>query len=194
MLPLSRRLQIWIGLVLGTLLVVTRDYHFATIDLLPSASWAVFFLAGVSLTPIWVFPALFVTAALLDFAAVTWGGVSSFCISPAYGFLVPAYGALWLAGRRYAAGDRPRWSTLPAFGGYLAGGAVVCELLSSGSFYFISARFTQPTLSTFGWRFAKYFPASLESLLFYVGVAAVIHAVGVTLDRSVRRRAEGVGR
>ena len=194
MLPLSRRLQMWVGLVLSTLLVVTRDYHFATIDLLPSASWAVFFLAGVYLTPIWIFPALFVMAAFLDFAAVTWGGVSSFCISPAYGFLVPAYGALWLAGRRYAAGHRSRWSTLPALGGHLVAGTATCELLSSGSFYFLSGRFAQPTLSTFVERFARYFPSSVESLLFYVGVAAGVHAAAVALGPSVRRRAESAGR
>src|SRR5258705_3999482 len=98
----------------------------------------------------WVFPALFVTAALLDFAAVTWGGVSSFCISPAYGFLVPAYGALWFAGRRYAAAYRPRWSTVLTLGGYLVVGAAACELLSSGGFYFFSGRFAQPAFSTFG--------------------------------------------
>ncbi|WP_234406193.1 hypothetical protein [Methylobacillus glycogenes] len=53
-----------------------------------------FFLAGVYLRPVWAFPALLALAGGLDLAAVTWGGVDNFCTSPAYGFLLPAYGTL----------------------------------------------------------------------------------------------------
>lgn len=55
---------------LAALMGVTRGYHFTPLEHLPSASWAVFFLAGISLSSRWVFPAVLAEAALLDFAAV----------------------------------------------------------------------------------------------------------------------------
>ena len=58
MLDLSRRSQVAIGIVLVLLVAMTRGSHFSLVNL-PSASWAVFFLAGVLLKPRWVFPLLF---------------------------------------------------------------------------------------------------------------------------------------
>lgn len=185
MLTLSNRRQLVIGLALAALMAATRGHHFATLQHLPGASWAVFFLAGVYLNRLWVFPALLAEAAFLDFAAVTWGGVSSFCISPAYAFLLPAYGALWLAGRWYAARHRFRWNTLLPLGASLLAGAVICELFSSGGFYFFSGRFVDTTLAEFSVRLTKYFPPYLESLAFYVGLAAVVH-VALALARPAR--------
>ena len=111
MLKLSPRAQLAIGLALALLLAMTRGQHFATVNL-PSASWAVFFLAGALLRPRWLFPALFIEASLLDFAAVQWAGVSDWCLSPAYWMLLPAYGSLWLGGRLYAGWQREHPSSL----------------------------------------------------------------------------------
>jgi hypothetical protein len=102
MLTLSKTNQIIIGIVLAVLIIATRGHHFASINSLPSASLAVFFLAGLYLRPTWVFPSLLALCAGLDFSAITYGGVSSFCVTPAYGFLLPAYGVMWLAGRWFA--------------------------------------------------------------------------------------------
>jgi hypothetical protein len=90
MLTLSKTNQIIIGVVLVALIIMTRGHHFASINALPSASVAAFFLAGVYLRPMWVLPALVTLCAGLDFAAITYGNTSSFCVTPAYGFLVPA--------------------------------------------------------------------------------------------------------
>jgi hypothetical protein len=98
MRSLSVRAQWTIGIVLALLMAATCGYHFVTIEHLPSASWAAFFIAGMYLGSRLVFPALLAEAALLDFAAITWGGVSNFCVTPAYGFLLPAYSTLWVAG------------------------------------------------------------------------------------------------
>ncbi len=174
---LSPRTQIMVGLVLATLMGATRGHHFGAIEHLPSTSWAVFFIAGVYLRSLWAFPALLTEAAGLDFAAVTWGGADSFCVSPACGFLLPAYGALWLAGRWYAGRHQDRVATLFPLTGGLFAGAAACELISSGSFYFLPGRFEQASVAQFASRFAEYFPQSLSSLLFYVGVAAVMHLV-----------------
>jgi hypothetical protein len=125
----------------------------------------------------WVFPALLAEAAALDFAAVTWGGVSDFCVSPAYGFLLPAYGTLWFAGHWYAEHHRDTVTTLVPLTMSVLVGAAVCEMISSGSFYFLSGRFEPTSMAEFARRFAEYFPRSLASLAFYVCMAGMIHAV-----------------
>lgn len=175
MLALSFRAQIIVGVTLVTLMAATRGHHFAALEHVPSASWAVFYLAGAYLGPFWVFPGLLAEAAFLDFAAVTWGGVSNFCVSPAYVFLVPAYGALWLAGRWYGGMRRDMAAALCSLGTSLIVGTVVCELISSGSFYFLSSRFHQPNLFQFALRFVEYFPRSLSATVFYAGTAGVLH-------------------
>jgi hypothetical protein len=158
-------------------MAATRGHHFGTLEHLPSASWAVFFLAGIYLSSRWVFPALLAEAALLDFAAITWGGVDNFCVSPAYGFLLPAYGALWCAGRWYAGRHQERVAMLLPLAVSLFLGTALCELISSGGFYFFSGRFEQTNLTQFASRLVEYFPRSFSSLLFYVGIAGVIHAL-----------------
>ena len=52
---LSTRTQVLIGIALALLLAITRGNHFATLNL-PSASWAVFFLAGVLLRRVGYLP------------------------------------------------------------------------------------------------------------------------------------------
>ena len=183
MLTLNARHQIAIGLALAALVIATRGQHFATLHGLPGASWAVFFLAGVYLRSLWALPALLGLAWFLDFAAFTWGGASSFCLTPAYAFLLPAYASLWLAGRWYATRYRFSWTTLAPLAVAVVAGAAVCELFSSGGFYFFSGRFAEPTFAEFGARLAKFFPSYLGSLAFYVAIAATVHAV-LTLARA----------
>jgi hypothetical protein len=55
--------------------------------------------------------------------------------------------------------------------------AAVCGVISSGSFCFLSGRFEQTTLMEFAERFTRYFPHSLSSLMFYVGIGAILHVV-----------------
>lgn len=177
MLTLSTRDQILVGLALTAALALTRGQHFATLHSLPGASWAVFFLAGAYLRPVWALPALLGLTWSLDFAAFTWGGASGFCLTPAYVFLLPAYGSLWLAGRWYAGRYRYAWVTLAPLAAAVIAGAAVCQLFSSGGFYFFSGRFAEPTLIEFGARLAKYFPSYLGSFAFYVGIAATVHTL-----------------
>lgn len=172
---LTRNQQLGIGLALMALMAVTRGHHFASIEHLPSASWAVFFLAGFYLRRAWVFAALLAEAAFIDYAAITWGGVSSFCVTPAYAFLLPAYGSLWLAGRWFAQRYALSWKTLLPFGGSLLVGTTASELFSSGGFYFLGGRYPDPTLVEFGARLLKYFPQMLQSFGFWMGVAVVVH-------------------
>jgi hypothetical protein len=176
MSPLTSRQQLTIGVLLALVMAATRSHHWATLHALPDASWAVFFLAGMYLRTFWAVPVLMLEAALVDYAAITWGGVSGFCVSPAYVALIPAYGVLAYGGHLYARRHRFALATLPALAGFALGGAVLAELFSSGGFYFFSGRFAEPTLSEFIPRFVKYFPQALSSMALYLGLAASIHA------------------
>ncbi|WP_126453642.1 hypothetical protein [Sulfuriflexus mobilis] len=193
MLTLSPRNQIIIGLVLTLLMIGTRGHHFATLEHLPGASWAVFFLAGVYLRPAWVLPGLLALTWLLDFAAFTWGGASGFCLTPAYIFLLPAYSALWFSGRWYTNRHRFEWRTLMPLALAMLAGAAVCELFSSGGFYFFSGRFTAPNFAEFAMRLVTYFPAYLQSLAFYVGVASVLHTMVALTHNAFGQRASTAG-
>ena len=112
MLTLSTRNQLAIGLLLVSLMILTRSHHFASVHNLADASWAIFFLAGAYLRSAWPLLGFFALSWWLDFAAYTWGGVSDFCITPAYVFLLPAYASLWLAGRWYAKRHQFSWHTV----------------------------------------------------------------------------------
>lgn len=176
---LEKRTQLWIALALIALMAATRGHHFASLSHLPSATWAIFFLAGFYVRRAWIFIALLAEAALLDFSAITFGGVSGFCVTPAYGFLLPAYGALWMAGRWFATRYSFSWSALIPFAGSVAVGTTVSELLSSGGFYFFGGRYVDPTLAVFGERLMKYFPQALSSFAFWMGIAIAVHVAFV---------------
>lgn len=201
MLTLSRTHQCLIGAALVLLLIATRSEHFATLHSLPSASWAVFLLAGVYLRPVWVLPGLFALVWAMDFApylisdaslAEIIDGDQAFCLTPAYFFLLPAYGALWLAGRWFARRYRFEWRTLLPLTTAALAGAAVCDLFSSGGFYFYSGRFAAPTLTEFGARLVAYLPSMLASFAFYLGIAILVHVALVLIRgaHSARRVAE----
>jgi hypothetical protein len=188
MLTLSTRSQMAIGLSLVLLMILTRSHHFASVHNLADASWVIFFLAGLYLRSAWPLLGFFALSWWLDFAAYTWGGVSDFCLTPAYVFLLPAYTALWLTGHWYAKRYQFAWRTiLPlSFSAFM--GLVLCELFSSGGFYFFSGRFSDTTLNTFGEQLIKYFPLYAETFLFYLGIAVVIHSLFALIVKQINPR------
>ncbi len=189
MLSLTKTQQIIAGIALAALIVMTRGHHFASINALPSASLAVFFLAGLYLRPSWAFPSLLALCAGLDFYSITFAGTSGFCVTPAYGFLLPAYGVMWLAGRWFA--KRYSFSTnavLPLVGSVTVA-ASISELFSSGGFYFFGGRYPDPTLAVFGERLMKYFPRQLENIGFWLTVALVVHVAFVLTKRASNAKA-----
>ena len=185
------RSQILIGLALAGLMAATRGQAFAPLGQhLPDASLAAFFLAGFYLRPAWVFAALLALATLIDLTAIGWGGVSAYCLSPAYWLLIPAYATLWGAGRWYRSIHRPALSTLPRLGALLIGAGVLSEAFASGGFYLLSGRF-EPTPIGFGYSLVSYLPGTLVALLVYVSAAAAIH---LTLTSDDRVRNARIGR
>lgn len=175
MLSLSSRHQLIIGIILMLLMALTRGHHFAAVTHLPSATWAIFFMAGLYFSKKWILPVLLAEAVLVDFIAITWGGTSSFCVSPAYALLLPAYGSLWLAGQWYAKHYQFSWSTLLPLSLSLGIATVISEVFASGGFYFFSGRFVDTTFVEFGQRFIQYYPPQLANLAFYLTITAILH-------------------
>ncbi len=189
MLTLSTRHQIGIGLALVVLMIITRGHHFASLQyLLPGASWAIFFFAGVYLRSAWPLLGFFALSWWLDFAAYTWGGASGFCLTPAYIFLLPAYTSLWLAGRWYAKQHQFTWRTFIPLSFSIVVGLTLCELFSSGGFYFFSGRFEETTLFEFSDRLITFFPMYIESFAFYAGIAIVTHTAFALVHQQTHTR------
>lgn len=178
-----------IGIILAMFIIMTRGDHFASVNALPSASLAVFFLAGFYLKPKWVFGALLVLCAGLDFYSITFAGTSGFCVTPAYGFLLPAYGTLWLAGRWFAKQYSFSWNALLPLAASAIIAGFVSELFSSGGFYFFGGRFAEPTIVEFGARLVKYFPRQIENIGFWLGVALVVHMCFALVNNNARAKA-----
>lgn len=175
MLELSKRTQIAVGAALVLLVAMTRGSHFTLVNL-PSASWAVFFLAGVLLRPRWVFPALFLQTTVMDVMSVGWANAGHHCMTVAYWALLPAYGSLWFGGRLYARLHQELLASLPLLAGLMAASALVCQFFSSGGFYWFSGRYEEPTFSGMLERIATFYPQHLGTMSFYVAVAVVLYA------------------
>lgn len=172
---LSQRQQLIVAALLALLMVMTRGHHFADINVLPSASWAVFMLAGFYLASKLWFPAFLGLAVVLDLMSVYIGGASNFCVSPSYGFLLPAYGSLWLAGRWLLSRYQFNWTALFTLAMTLVTVTAVAGLFSGGGFYWFSGRYVDPTMAEYLTRFVQSYPGNLSKLSFYIAVAAVVH-------------------
>lgn len=168
-------------LALAGLMAATRGQYFAPLGHhLPDASVAVFLLGGFYLRRLYAFSLLFALAVAIDILAVGWGGVSGFCITPAYGMLLPAYGAAWLLGLWYSRHHRDSTSTIPLLVATVLAAGVVTEALASGGFYLLSGRFDDPSLVGLGHSLVSYLPEALAALLLYIGLAASAHLMLVS--------------
>lgn len=163
-----------IAVLLACLMALTRYHHFGSSTLLPDASFAVFLLAGFYLRSPWWLALFMAEAALIDSVTIA-GGVSAFCVTPAYAFLIPTYGVLWLAGRVYGRLHRWAWATLVPLAAVVFAGVAVAFLISSGSFYLFSSYFPDMSGLEYAGRVAQYFPPYLTGACLYVVLAAMIH-------------------
>ncbi|MBD8881575.1 hypothetical protein IHE49_13895 [Rhodanobacter sp. 7MK24] len=187
----TRRLAIFLALAL--VMGVTRFHPSLLHHALWDASWGVFFLAGFWLRGQgrWAFPLLMVEAVLVDYFVITGLGIdfwSHYCVSAAYWFLIPSYGALWLGGSWLA--KHQHGLDLTTLGLAVAALLVAegaCYLVSNGSFYWISA--SVPAPRSFGAWFANlgdwYLPF-LEGTALYAGLGAVVHVLATQLSRAPR--------
>jgi hypothetical protein len=173
MFALSTKNQWLVGGVLLAAMLMTRAH---VSDHLLDASWAVFLLAGFYLRHVLAFGVFMATAVAIDYVAINQFGVSNFCVSSAYVALVPAYGALFMAGRWFA--GHYQGETLASLGKLMLTvlvGFAVAEVISSGSFYVFSGTFAEPGVAGFASNLVKYSPHGLYIMSLYVGVATLLH-------------------
>ena len=145
-------------------------------DLSSSASgtwgWAATTGPGVVLAAVLVLAA----AVAVDYVAISQFGVSDFCISQAYLALIPAYAALFAAGRWFAGQYQGEtWLSLGKLMMAVVLGFALSEVISSGSFYALSGTSTALSWGGFAEQLVKYSPHGLYIMSFYLTVAAFLH-------------------
>jgi hypothetical protein len=161
----------YLPIPLIALMVLTRFHHFGDVLHLPDASLAVFFFAGFYRKTIF-FVFLLALAGLIDYLAIA-NGTSSWCVSPAYVFLIPTYAVMWLAGRYCARFKALTGTELALSIGWLALATTAAFIISNGSFYLFSGRYGELALSSYVASTAGYFLPYAGSALAY---GAVIYA------------------
>jgi hypothetical protein len=175
-------------LLLAAAMLATRLHHF---EYLPDASWAIFFLSGFYLYGLRAFAVLMLEAVIIDYVATQHLGVSSYCLSIAYPFVLPAYATLWLGGRLAARHWR---EDLPHGIGWLVicllVSVSICFLLTNGSFYWLSGRAASPNVAGWLGGLQRWYPYFLAVPCIYVAIAAVARRLGENLGVSSRSGAD----
>ena len=155
----------YLPIPLIALMVLTRFHHFGDVLHLPDASLAVFFFAGFYRKKA-LFGFLLALAALIDFVAIK-NGTSSWCVSPAYVFLIPTYAVMWFAGRYCAILKSIKIAELTLQLGLLILATTIAFAISNGSFYLFSGRYDSLGLGQYFLRIVQYYPPYMGYTLIY---------------------------
>lgn len=163
---------------LAGLMVITRSGHLGTAWTPPDASWAVLYLTGFYFARQWrwALPTLLLTAVIVDFTVIRYFGVSSYCVTIAYGFMLPAYSLLWLGGAWLRRAYRHESRDFARCAAIFALAASLCFLVTDTSFYWLGGRVPQPSVAGWWAGFAHWYPEFLGASFIYVGAAALLHA------------------
>jgi hypothetical protein len=113
------------------------------------------------------------SAALIDYFAVR-NGVSGWCITPAYGFLIPTYLTMWYGGKSFSGLDIVSVRQGLAFAGALLACSALAFTISSGGFYLFSGYFAEPTGAEFLQRVVRYAPSYIGNIFVYMTPAAIV--------------------
>lgn len=179
---------------MGLMLVValTRFNHFGSAFAIPDASLAVFILGGLYLarSPLSfpVFILLLAEAAAVDYYAINVGGVSDWCVTPAYGLLAVVYGMLWYVGRLYAMQYRLSVSGIFNLLGVAAVASGLAFILSNVAFYLFSGRYADMSVIEYVTRIQAYFIPYVLVTLFYVALASGVQLLVTMMRLSVQQK------
>lgn len=152
------------------LMLLTRFHHFGDALSLPDASLAVLFLAGLWIANWRFFVLLLIEAGLIDYIAMTQLGVSDYCISPAYVFLIPTYACLWMAGRYCIKFQSLKLIDLIAQLSILFIATSLAFVISNASFYPLSGKFSEMDWLEYISRVKQYYFPYTYSAIVYVTV------------------------
>ncbi len=171
--PLSILASIF--LLLAFLMITTRGNHFSTFNDLPSASTAIFFLAGMYLRSIKSFWFFYLLSITIDLSSSYFRGSFGDCITASYPALAFSYAAMFAVGF-YVKADWAKQQLLLNLAKITLGLALassVAFLISNGSYYVLSGKFNPLSLAEYAARVDKYYLKSISNPLFYVGAAIV---------------------
>jgi hypothetical protein len=172
---------------LWALMIVTRSGHLGTAWQPPDASWAVLYIAGFYFGREWrwALPTLLFSAIAVDFIVIRDLGVSAYCVTVAYVFMLPAYSVLWLGGAWMHRAYRQDLADLARWVVSLAIAASLCFFLTDASFYWLGGRVPNPSLGGWWQNFTQRYPGFIGVPFAYGGIAALLHVV---LARPARAR------
>ena len=185
-LNLSRTSQLTIFGLLALLMLSTRYAHFAQ---LPDASWATFFAGGFYFSGrrgLAVFTALMLESVAIDYVVIQHLGISNHCVTPAYAFLVPTHGVLWLAGVWLRRGYNFRPLTLVRFAVAAIVATQLAYLISNGSFYWLGGRYADPNMSEYISRFLRYYSNFMSVTPGYLAIIALLHIAAASVLPELR--------
>ncbi|WP_159822373.1 hypothetical protein [Colwellia sp. 20A7] len=172
--PLNILIAVFSVLVL--LMLATRTHHFSSFNHLPSASIAIFFLAGMYLRNIKMFWVFYILSVTIDLASSYYRGQFGDCITTSYPALVFSYAVMFTAGFY----TKPNWQTSAwqnnvikvALSLFIA--SSVAFFISNGSYYAFSGNFPNLSWVEYATRVEKYYFKSISNPIFYVISAIVI--------------------
>jgi hypothetical protein len=187
------RNELLIGCALLLALLLTRSgitrSHFGTEFNLPDASWAVFWMMGIFTAQV-AWPMLLLVACVgVDYFVIS-AGVSAYCMTPAYPFLIPAYLSLWALGRWSRSQLPLHAAALPKLALSILVGVTSCFLISNTSFYVMSGYFAQMPFVMFAQSVARYWPYYLLHTAIYASVGLVIHYIVQHLQQRTAARSD----
>jgi len=172
---------------LAALMAATRFNHFGSAVSLPDASYAVFFLGGLYLArsarlSMVAFITLIMEAGLIDYYATSVQGISDWCMTPAYWFLIPTYGSLWLVGYWFALRHTVKGHIIEgkalivlAFAAWAA--SSFAFTFSNATFYLFSERYAEMSAAEYTSRVAQYYVSYVAVALLYIACAFAMHMV-----------------
>jgi len=181
---------------LAALMAATRFDHFGSAVAVPDASLAVFFLGGLYLAragraALMVFTALILEAGLIDYYATSVQGISDWCMTPAYWFLIPTYAGLWLAGHWFASRYTRQGHSMSGLRLFQLAllAWVACSLafvFSNVTFYLFSERFTDMSAVEYAARVAQYYGSYVAMALLYIFCAVALQMAFTIIAKQMR--------
>ena len=181
---LTKRQTFIIGGLLLFILITTRSHFFNHIQ---DASWAIFFILGFYIRKAIGLPIFLLAAFIVDMIVIESKGGESYCFTVSYPFLAPAYGSLWLAGRWFSNHYSESLKGLSYFVLAAVVGITVCDVISSGAFYWFSGRFENTNVTEFAGRIARFLPMYLKSTMMFLGLAAAVHLLVTKISNTEKQ-------
>lgn len=131
-----------------------------------------------------MFIALLLQAGIMDSYVTTVQGVSDWCMTPAYWFLIPTYGSLWFVGHRFALrhpmeGKGLVWLAVSAWAANS-----FAFLFSNAAFYLASGRVSEMTLTEYASRVSEYYVSYVSMSMLYIACAVGIHMLITVQSKS----------